>query len=201
MHFACTQKNNFYTFNRPSNRRKCNGLEKTLTNLFKGCHIINGRDIVRITIKACVTCRLAMEKSIPLQAGKVPRPFVSSTRQHHLACWIDLVTNIKLLSFEGARQTRNSSTIHHCILIQICMLTTNTSFCLLSNRRMDSMALGLKVLANRNGTPRIYYSDRESGIMALAKRGEWLVHQNGLTSKEGLTVKYCPAPGHAQCAR
>ena len=77
------------------------------------------------------------------------------------------------------------------------MLTRNTSFCLLSNRRMDSLALGLKVLANRNGTPRIYYSDRESGIMALAKRGEWLVHENGLTSKEGLTVKYCPAPGHA----
>ena len=75
--YACilhVHKNNFYTFNRPSNRRRCNGLEKTLTNLFKGCHIINGRDIVRITIKACVICRLAMEKSIPLQAGKVPWP-------------------------------------------------------------------------------------------------------------------------------
>ena len=48
----------------------------------------------------------------------------------------------------------------------------------------SSLAMALKVIFSRSGTPKIIFSDQESGIGALAKRGSWLVADNHTISKE-----------------
>ena len=122
--------------------------------------------------------------------GKIPKFNLQGTKDH-----IDLLNDIKLLSYKNQKQTRYSSLVKYHILVSVDALTKFTTFALLSNKDQDSLATGLKIIAAQSGSPRIWMSDRESSVVSIAKHGSWISFENGLASQGGVTIQFCPAPG------
>ena len=74
--------------------------------------------------------------------GKIRKFNLQGTKDH-----IDLLNDIKLLSYKNQKQTRYSSLVKYHILVSVDALTKFTTFALLSNKDQDSLATGLKIIA------------------------------------------------------
>ena len=81
------------------------------------------------------------------------------------------------------------------LMVSICSMTRYMTIAIVDHRDASALAMALKAIFSRSGTPKIIFSDQESGIVALAKRGSWLVANNHTISKEGITVNLASSPG------
>ena len=157
--------------------------------------ILNCHELVSAIIKSCNPCQKALEATVNNFEGKIPKFNLQGTKDHHSVVYIDLLNDIKLLSYKNQKQTRYSSLVKYHILVSVDALTKFTTFALLSNKDQDSLTTGLKIIAAQSGSPRIWMSDRESSIVSIAKHGSWISFENGLASQGGVTIQFCPAPG------
>ena len=145
--------------NRPSVRRRHAGRNKTTIQILKNMQILNCQDLVSVIFKNCNPCQKALEATVNNFEGNIPKFNLQGTRDHYSVVYIDLLNDIKLLSYKNQKQTRYSSLVKYHILVSVDALTKFTTFALLSNKDQDSLATGLKIIAAQLGSPRIWMSD------------------------------------------
>ena len=91
----------FGSLNRPSARRHHVGTNKTTIQILKNMQIINFQDLVSVIIKSCTICQKALEATVNNFEGKIPKFNLQGTRDHHSVVYMDLLNEIKLLSYKG----------------------------------------------------------------------------------------------------
>ena len=76
------------------------------------------------------------------------------------------------------------------------MTTKICNFFLLANKTETDLAEGISALTAKMARSPIYlFTDRESGLLPLAKSGYWQHNQQGLYSTKDLVIKFCPSLG------
>ena len=137
----------FGSLNRPSVRRRHAGRNKTTIQILKNMQILNCQDLVSVIFKNCNPCQKALEATVNNFEGNIPKFNLQGTRDHYSVVYIDLLNDIKLLSYKNQKQTRYSILVKYHILVSVDALTKFTTFALLSNKDQDSLATGLKIIA------------------------------------------------------
>ena len=114
-------KNTFFGTDRPSNVRHHAGIRKTMIELRKQVEIIQIYQTVKMIIKRCITCRKTLENYQPCAPGKVQSHYLGTLGQAFMVQFLDLLTDIKLLSFEGQKQTRHSKMITYHVFVSVSL--------------------------------------------------------------------------------
>ena len=95
----------FGTLNRPSARRRHAGINKTTIQALKNMQILSCHELVSAIIKSCNPCQKALEATVNNFEGKIPKFNLQGTKDHHSVVYIDLLNDIKLLSYKNQKQT------------------------------------------------------------------------------------------------
>ena len=144
-------------------------MDKTVLDVKGSKDILNATDLARMVFENCKVCKMAHEKFLTNQPGKVHWHHLLSARNHQQVVFIDLLTNIKLKAFSGQKVTPNTKTIKYHLMVCICSVTRYMTIAIVDHKDTSALAMALKVIFSRSGTPKIIFSDQESRIVTLAK--------------------------------
>ena len=188
---------------RPSIKSKHAGRDKSIIMAERTKDILNINIIAAIIAAQCRICKLRLNKYKISSEGRLHEEQWIKDRGTFLAAYIDLLGPIKIKQTAGP-ETRSSTTHSYYVLVAVCSTTRALRLSLISGTDKRSVANGLHAITARAAVPVLWYADRQSSFVSIAKQGQWGILTDTQTDTsirlEDFVIYFAPVTGQGHQA-
>ena len=188
---------------RPSIKSKHAGRDKSIIMAERTKDILNINIIAAIIAAQCRICKLRLNKYKISSEGRLHEEQWIKDRGTFLVAYIDLLGPIKIKQTAGP-ETRSSTTHSYYVLVAVCSTTRALRLSLISGTDKRSVANGLHAITARAAVPVLWYADRQSSFVSIAKQGQWGILTDTQTDTsirlEDFVIYFAPVTGQGHQA-